>query len=88
MDILTFLGLNYRDASLIILYFVVLGISIPINISIEWLYHIKNNFENKRLWSSQLIFAYYLDKLAKFVGRLCPPRWRYKKINSQSCRVS
>ena len=29
MDILTFLGLDYRDASLIILYFVVLGISIP-----------------------------------------------------------
>ena len=29
MDILTFLGLDYRDASLITLYFVVLGISIP-----------------------------------------------------------
>ena len=28
-DILTFLGLGYRDASLIKLYFVVLGISIP-----------------------------------------------------------
>ncbi len=29
MDILTFLGLEYRDASLITLLFVVLGISIP-----------------------------------------------------------
>ena len=29
-DIMTFLGLNYRDTSLKILYFVVLGISIPI----------------------------------------------------------
>ena len=29
MDILTFLGLDYRVASLIILYFVVPGISIP-----------------------------------------------------------
>ena len=28
MNILTFLGLDYRDALLIILYFVVLGISI------------------------------------------------------------
>jgi hypothetical protein len=28
-DILTFLGLDYRDASLLKLYFVVLGISIP-----------------------------------------------------------
>ncbi len=28
-DILTFLGPDYRDASLITLYFVVLGISIP-----------------------------------------------------------
>ena len=28
-DILMFLGLDYRDASLITLYFVVLGISIP-----------------------------------------------------------
>ena len=29
MDILTFLGLDYRDASLITLYFVVIEISIP-----------------------------------------------------------
>ena len=29
MDILTFLGLDYRDASLIKLYFVVPGINIP-----------------------------------------------------------
>ena len=28
-DIRTFLGLDYRDASLITVYFVVLGISIP-----------------------------------------------------------
>ena len=28
-DILTFLGLDYKDASLITMYFVVLGISIP-----------------------------------------------------------
>ena len=28
-DILTFLGLDYRDALLITLYFVVVGISIP-----------------------------------------------------------
>ena len=28
MDILTFLGLDYRDATLILLYFVFLGISI------------------------------------------------------------
>ena len=28
-DILTFWGLDYRDASLITLYFVILGISIP-----------------------------------------------------------
>ena len=28
-DILTFSGLDYRDAPLLILYFVVLGISIP-----------------------------------------------------------
>ena len=28
-DILTFLGINYRDASLIILYFIVRGNSIP-----------------------------------------------------------
>ncbi len=28
-DILTFLGLDYREASLITLYFVVLGIGIP-----------------------------------------------------------
>ena len=28
-DIMTFLGLNYRDTSLKILYFVVLAISIP-----------------------------------------------------------
>ena len=29
LDILTFLGLDYRVTSLIILYFVVLGINIP-----------------------------------------------------------
>ena len=28
-DILAFLGLNYKDASIITMYFVVLGISIP-----------------------------------------------------------
>ena len=33
-DILTFLGLNYGDASLITLYFVVLGINVPKNRSI------------------------------------------------------
>ena len=37
-DILTFLGLDYRDAPFIILYLAVLRISIP---KIEKLYHIK-----------------------------------------------
>ena len=40
-DILTCLGLNYIDALLIRLYFVVLGISIPKIRSIGKLYHIK-----------------------------------------------
>ena len=40
-DILTFLGLEYRDALLITLYFVVLGISMPKIRSIGWLHHIK-----------------------------------------------
>ena len=38
MDILTFLGLDYRVASLITLYFVVPGTNIP---KIGWLDHIK-----------------------------------------------
>ena len=33
-DTLTFLGLDYRDASLITLYFVVLGIIIPKKLSV------------------------------------------------------
>ena len=41
MDILTFLGLDYRVASLIILYFVVPGISVPKIRSIGLLDHIK-----------------------------------------------
>ncbi len=41
MDILTFLGLDYRVALLKILYFVVPGIDIPKIRSIEWLDHIK-----------------------------------------------
>ena len=41
MDILTFLGLDYRVASPITLYFVVPGINIPKNRSIGWLNHIK-----------------------------------------------
>ena len=40
-DILTFWGLDYRDASLTILYLIVLGISIPKIRSIGWFYHIK-----------------------------------------------
>ena len=39
MDI--FLGLDYRYASLITLYFVILGVSIPKIRSIGLLYHIK-----------------------------------------------
>ena len=42
MDILTFLGLDYRVASLIILYFFVPGISIPKIRSIGLLDHIKS----------------------------------------------
>ena len=41
MDKLTFLGLYYRVASLIILCFVVPGISIPKIRSIGWLNHMK-----------------------------------------------
>ena len=41
MDILTFLGLYYRVASLITLYFVVPGINISKIRSIGWLDHIK-----------------------------------------------
>ena len=41
MDILTFLGLDYRVASLIALYFVVPGINIPKIRSIGWLDQIK-----------------------------------------------
>ena len=41
-DVLTFLGLDYRDASLKTLYFDVLGNSIPIIRSIGLLYHIKS----------------------------------------------
>ena len=41
MDILTFLGLDYRVASLITSYFVVPGINIPKIRSIGWLDHIK-----------------------------------------------
>ena len=40
-DILIFLGLDYRDASLITLYFVGPGISIPKIRSIGLLHHIK-----------------------------------------------
>ena len=39
--ILTFLGLDYRDASLIILYLIVIGNSTPKIRLIGWLYHIK-----------------------------------------------
>ena len=41
MDILTFLGLDYRVASLITLYFVVPGTNIPKIRSIGWLDQIK-----------------------------------------------
>ena len=41
MDILTFLGLDYRVASLFTLYFVVPGINIPKIRSIRRLVHIK-----------------------------------------------
>ena len=41
MDIFTFLRLDYRDALLITLYFVVLEISIPKIRPIGKLYHIK-----------------------------------------------
>ena len=41
--ILTFLGLDYRDASLIISFFDFLGISIPQIRPIGWLYIIKVN---------------------------------------------
>ncbi len=41
MYILTFLGLDYRDALLITIYFVVIGISIPKIRPIGWFYHIK-----------------------------------------------
>ena len=40
-DILTFLGLDYKDASLITTYFVVPGINIPKFRSIGWLDHKK-----------------------------------------------
>ncbi len=39
-DILTFLGLDYRDASLIIFYLIVIGLSTPKIRSIGQLYHI------------------------------------------------
>ena len=48
MDILTFLGLDYRVASLITLYFVVPGISIPKIRSIGQLDYIKI-----RCWKSK-----------------------------------
>ena len=41
MDILTFLGLGYRVALLITLYFVVPGINLPKTRSIGWLDNIK-----------------------------------------------
>ena len=41
MDILTILGLDYWVDLLMILYFVVPGISIPKIRTIEWLDHIK-----------------------------------------------
>ena len=41
MDIITFLGLDYRVASLETLYFVVPGINIPKIRSIGWLDHKK-----------------------------------------------
>ena len=40
-DILSFLCLDYKDASLLTLYFAVLGISIQKIRSIEYLYHLK-----------------------------------------------
>ncbi len=43
-DILTFLALDYRDASLIKLYLVVIGISAPKVIPIGLLYHLKISF--------------------------------------------
>ena len=45
--ILTFLGTNYRDASLITLFFVFLGISNPNTRPIGLLYHIKFVVENQ-----------------------------------------
>ena len=45
MDLLTFLGLDYRGAPLIILYFVVLGISMPKIRSMKQLYHLKITFK-------------------------------------------
>ena len=41
MDILTFLGLDFRVATLITLYFIVPGINIPKIRSIGWLDQIK-----------------------------------------------
>ena len=41
MDVLTYLGFDLRVTSLIVLYFVVPGISIPKIRSIGWLDHIK-----------------------------------------------
>ena len=46
-DILTFLGTNYRDASLITLFFVFLGISNPNTRPIGLLYYIKFVVENQ-----------------------------------------
>ena len=44
-DILAFLGLDYRDASLIILCLIVIGISNP---KIRWFYHIKIGIKSKK----------------------------------------
>ena len=56
MDILTFLGLDYRVASLITLYFVVPGINIPKIRSIGWLDHIKIS-----CYKSKKIFMFKMD---------------------------
>ena len=46
-DILTFLGLDYRDSSLITLYLIVIGISNPKIRSVEWITGPIKNFTVK-----------------------------------------
>ena len=49
MDILTFLGLHYRDASLIALYFIILGISVPNQINRMILSHKNLLLKSKKI---------------------------------------